>query len=116
MNSGGAGLGHAPRPTSCPSRCLHPGRRLARWLRALRATFSLSFLLAIATVYFVQGFASFSELAVGYLLKDELKLQSGCFVTVQVFGIVRIHWLNLGFRYPAQVVAEIRIFLAPPRI
>eukprot|EP00667_Euglena_gracilis_P007159 EG_transcript_7231 len=63
------------RPTSCPSRCLHPGRRLARWLRALRATFSLSFLLAIATVYFVQGFASFSELAVGYLLKDELKLQ-----------------------------------------
>eukprot|EP00668_Euglena_longa_P011701 GGOE01014116.1.p1 GENE.GGOE01014116.1~~GGOE01014116.1.p1 ORF type:complete len:564 (-),score=142.75 GGOE01014116.1:255-1946(-) len=60
------------RPGGC---CCHLFWRLMVWLRALRTTFGLPFLFAIATVYFVQGFKSFSELAVGYLLKDDLKLQ-----------------------------------------
>ncbi|KAF0717710.1 Aste57867_2140 [Aphanomyces stellatus] len=64
----------------------HPGKRrgvhiactnmaLTAWARKLRETFGLPFLLLVGTVYFVQGFNSFSSFALGYLIKDVMKLQ-----------------------------------------
>ncbi|RHY27355.1 hypothetical protein DYB32_006847, partial [Aphanomyces invadans] len=49
--------------------------RIAAWARELRETFGLPFLSMIGTVYFVQGFNSFSSFALGYLIKDVMKLQ-----------------------------------------
>ncbi|KAI9922764.1 hypothetical protein PsorP6_000852 [Peronosclerospora sorghi] len=45
------------------------------WLRRLRQTFSTSFLLLVSMIYAVQGFMSFSVLAVNYFFKDNLQLQ-----------------------------------------
>jgi len=50
-------------------------QQLRHWLRRLRQTFGTSFLLLVSTVYAVQGFSSFSALAVNYFFKDNLKLQ-----------------------------------------
>ncbi|RHY12367.1 hypothetical protein DYB25_004214 [Aphanomyces astaci] len=49
--------------------------RVAAWARKLRETFGVPFLSLIGTVYFVQGFNSFSSFALGYLIKDVMKLQ-----------------------------------------
>ncbi|CEG47852.1 Major facilitator superfamily domain, general substrate transporter [Plasmopara halstedii] len=45
------------------------------WLRRLQHTFGLSFLLLVSTVYAVQGFTSFSALAINFFFKDNLQLQ-----------------------------------------
>ncbi|RLN93325.1 hypothetical protein BBJ28_00002101 [Nothophytophthora sp. Chile5] len=50
-------------------------QQLRAWLRRLRQTFGTSFLLLVSTVYAVQGFMSFSALAVNYFFKDNLGLQ-----------------------------------------
>ncbi|KAE9013724.1 hypothetical protein PF010_g3938 [Phytophthora fragariae] len=50
-------------------------QQLRNWLRRLNQTFGSSFLLLVGTVYAVQGFTSFSALAVNYFFKDNLKLQ-----------------------------------------
>ncbi|KAI9998649.1 hypothetical protein PInf_003231 [Phytophthora infestans] len=50
-------------------------QQLRNWLRRLRQTFGTSFLLLVSTVYAVQGFTSFSALAVNYFFKDNLQLQ-----------------------------------------
>ncbi|GMF23543.1 unnamed protein product [Phytophthora lilii] len=50
-------------------------QQLRNWLRRLRQTFGTSFLLLVGTVYAVQGFTSFSALAVNYFFKDNLQLQ-----------------------------------------
>ena len=52
-----------------------PWVRFLVWLRGLKQVFGLPFLFLVGTVYWVQGFKSFSSLAVNYLYKDELKLQ-----------------------------------------
>lgn len=44
------------------------------WLRQLRSSFGIPFLLLIYLVYWTQGFRSFAWLAVSYHLKDDLKL------------------------------------------
>lgn len=44
------------------------------WLRQLRSSFGIPFLLLIYLIYWTQGFRSFAWLAVSYHLKDELKL------------------------------------------
>ncbi|CAK4709230.1 hypothetical protein LEN26_015152 [Aphanomyces euteiches] len=49
--------------------------RLVAWARKLRETFGLPFLFLVGMVYFVQGFNSFSSFALGYLIKDVMKLQ-----------------------------------------
>lgn len=48
---------------------------LCNWVRRLRQTFGTSFLLLVSTVYAVQGFTSFSALAINYFFKDNLQLQ-----------------------------------------
>ncbi|CAI5734044.1 unnamed protein product [Hyaloperonospora brassicae] len=50
-------------------------QQLCNWLQRLRQTFGTSFLLLVSTVYAVQGFMSFSALAVNYFFKDNLQLQ-----------------------------------------
>ncbi|POM73264.1 Folate-Biopterin Transporter (FBT) family [Phytophthora palmivora] len=50
-------------------------QQLRNWMRRLRRTFGTSFLLLVSTVYAVQGFTSFSALAVNYFFKDNLQLQ-----------------------------------------
>ncbi|KAK1935018.1 putative folate-biopterin transporter 4 [Phytophthora citrophthora] len=50
-------------------------QQLRNWVRRLRQTFGTSFLLLVSTVYAVQGFMSFSSLAVNYFFKDNLQLQ-----------------------------------------
>eukprot|EP00644_Phytophthora_capsici_P014019 jgi/Phyca11/13219/fgenesh1_pg.PHYCAscaffold_3_\ len=50
-------------------------QQLRNWIRRLRQTFGTSFLLLVSTVYAVQGFMSFSALAVNYFFKDNLQLQ-----------------------------------------
>ncbi|KAF1774378.1 Major facilitator superfamily domain [Phytophthora cactorum] len=50
-------------------------QQLRNWVRRLRQTFGTSFLLLVSTVYAVQGFTSFSALAVNYFFKDNLQLQ-----------------------------------------
>ncbi|KAL3666136.1 hypothetical protein V7S43_008925 [Phytophthora oleae] len=50
-------------------------QQLRNWVRRLRQTFGTSFLLLVSTVYAVQGFMSFSALAVNYFFKDNLQLQ-----------------------------------------
>ena len=50
-------------------------QRLRRWIRRLRRTFGTPFLLLVVAVYAVQGFASFSILAMKYFFKDHLKLE-----------------------------------------
>lgn len=44
------------------------------WLRQLRSSFGIPFLLLICLIYWTQGFRSFAWLAVSYHLKDDLKL------------------------------------------
>lgn len=44
------------------------------WLRQLRSSFGIPFLLLIYLIYWTQGFRSFAWMAVSYHLKDELKL------------------------------------------
>lgn len=44
------------------------------WLRQLRSSFGIPFLLLIFLIYWTQGFRSFAWLAVSYHLKDDLKL------------------------------------------
>lgn len=44
------------------------------WLRQLRNSFGIPFLLLICLIYWTQGFRSFAWLAVSYHLKDDLKL------------------------------------------
>ena len=41
----------------------------------MEQVFGRAFLLLVGTVYWVQGFNSFSRLAVNYMFKDELKLE-----------------------------------------
>ncbi|CAH0480483.1 unnamed protein product [Peronospora belbahrii] len=50
-------------------------QQLCKWLQRLRETFGTSFLLLVGTVYAVQGFMSFSTLAVNYFFKENLQLQ-----------------------------------------
>ncbi|KAG3120409.1 hypothetical protein PI125_g1177 [Phytophthora idaei] len=50
-------------------------QQLRNWVRRLRQTFGTSFLLLVSIVYAVQGFTSFSALAVNYFFKDNLQLQ-----------------------------------------
>ncbi|KAG6578136.1 Folate-Biopterin transporter (FBT) family [Phytophthora cinnamomi] len=50
-------------------------QQLRNWMRRLKQTFGASFLLLVSTVYAVQGFTSFSALAVNYFFKDNLQLQ-----------------------------------------
>ncbi|RMX66691.1 hypothetical protein DD238_004469 [Peronospora effusa] len=50
-------------------------QQLWNWLQRLRQTFGTSFLLLVSTVYAVQGFTSFSALAINYFLKEKLELQ-----------------------------------------
>ncbi|KAF0717709.1 Aste57867_2139 [Aphanomyces stellatus] len=45
------------------------------WLTKLRATYGAQFLVLICMVYFVQGFGSFSSLAVSFLMKDTMGLE-----------------------------------------
>jgi folate/biopterin transporter len=52
------------------------------WIRKVHATFGLSSLTLVSVVYFVQGFGSFSQLSVSYLIKDTLKLQPAASQTV----------------------------------
>lgn len=49
--------------------------QLRRWIRRVRQTFGTPFLVLVSAVYAVQGFNSFSALAVNYFFKDNLKLQ-----------------------------------------
>lgn len=44
------------------------------WLRQLRNSFGIPFLLLICLIYWTQGFRSFAWMAVSYHLKDDLKL------------------------------------------
>ena len=46
-----------------------------KWRRGLQRTFGTSFLCLVGTIYAVQGFKSFSSLAVQYMFKDVLHLQ-----------------------------------------
>jgi folate/biopterin transporter len=50
-------------------------QQFLRWIRKLRKTFGLSFLFLLSTIYGIQGFQTFSELARNYFIKDELNLQ-----------------------------------------
>lgn len=50
-------------------------QQLKRWVRRVRATFGTSFLILVCAVYAVQGFNSFSALAINYFFKDNLKLE-----------------------------------------
>uniref|UniRef100_K3WZA8 Major facilitator superfamily (MFS) profile domain-containing protein n=1 Tax=Globisporangium ultimum (strain ATCC 200006 / CBS 805.95 / DAOM BR144) TaxID=431595 RepID=K3WZA8_GLOUD len=50
-------------------------QQLRLWIRRVRQTFGMSFLVLVSAVYAVQGFNSFSALAVNYFFKDNLKLQ-----------------------------------------
>lgn len=50
-------------------------QQLRRWLRRVRQTFGTSFLVLVCAVYAVQGFNSFSALAINYFFKDNLKLE-----------------------------------------
>ncbi|CAI5715647.1 unnamed protein product [Peronospora destructor] len=54
---------------------LSRAQQLCHWLQRLRQTFGTSFLLLVSTVYIVQGFTSFSALAVNYFFKEKLELQ-----------------------------------------
>ncbi|TDH73190.1 hypothetical protein CCR75_003206 [Bremia lactucae] len=50
-------------------------QQLRNWLQRLQKTFGTSFLLLVSTVYVVQGFKSFSALAINYFFKENLQLQ-----------------------------------------
>lgn len=49
--------------------------QLRRWVSRVRQTFGTSFLVLVCAVYAVQGFNSFSALAINYFFKDNLKLE-----------------------------------------
>lgn len=50
-------------------------KQLRNWLFSINNTFGTRFLLLVSTTYCVQGFKSFSSLAVNYLFKDILQLE-----------------------------------------
>ncbi|CAI5744486.1 unnamed protein product [Peronospora destructor] len=54
---------------------LSRARQLFSWVQHLRQTFGTSILVLIIVVYIVQGFASFTALAIDYFFKDNLNLQ-----------------------------------------
>ncbi|TMW65888.1 hypothetical protein Poli38472_003653 [Pythium oligandrum] len=62
--------------------------QLQRWIHRVKTTFGTPFLLLVSAVYAVQGFGSFSKLAVNYFFKDDLNLQpaqSQALMTVIMF-------------------------------
>lgn len=62
--------------------------QLTRWVQRVRQTFGTSFLLLVGTVYAVQGFKSFSALAINYFFKDNLKLdpaEAQTYMTMMMF-------------------------------
>ncbi|TYZ61687.1 hypothetical protein PybrP1_005699 [[Pythium] brassicae (nom. inval.)] len=50
-------------------------QQVRRWVRRVRQTFGTAFLVLVCAVYAVQGFNSFSSLAINYFFKDNLKLE-----------------------------------------
>ncbi|TDH67964.1 hypothetical protein CCR75_005416 [Bremia lactucae] len=50
-------------------------QRFSHWVEHLRATFGTAFLVLTTVVYVVQGFSSFTALAINYFFKDNLGLQ-----------------------------------------
>lgn len=50
-------------------------QQLRRWVQRVRETFGTAFLVLVCVVYAVQGFNSFSALAINYFFKDNLKLE-----------------------------------------
>lgn len=62
------------RQTHRRSSCGAEAESAMNWLRQLRSSFGIPFLLLIYLIYWTQGFRSFAWLAVSYHLKDELKL------------------------------------------
>ncbi|KAG6576419.1 Folate-Biopterin Transporter (FBT) Family [Phytophthora cinnamomi] len=57
------------------NRELSKGRQFLNWVQHLRDTFGTAFLVLITVVYVVQGFSSFTALAVNYFFKDHLHLR-----------------------------------------
>ncbi|KAL3671258.1 hypothetical protein V7S43_003190 [Phytophthora oleae] len=60
------------------------------WVQHLRDTFGTAFLVLITVVYIVQGFSSFTALAVNYFFKDQLGLQPTESQLLQM--IVKVPW------------------------
>lgn len=54
---------------------LSRAQQFCNWVQHLRQTFGTSFLVLIHVVYIVQGFSSFTSLAVNYFFKENLQLQ-----------------------------------------
>ncbi|KAF0770944.1 hypothetical protein AaE_002503, partial [Aphanomyces astaci] len=77
--------------------------RVAAWARKLRETFGVPFLSLIGTVYFVQGFNSFSSFALGYLIKDVMKLQPAD-SQAPVYGILSDSLPLFGYRRKSYLV------------
>ncbi|OWZ22943.1 Folate-Biopterin Transporter [Phytophthora megakarya] len=65
-------------------------QQFCHWVQHLRETFGTSFLILITVVYVVQGFSSFTALAVNYFFKDNLGLQPTQSQLLQM--IVKIPW------------------------
>ncbi|KAK1944763.1 putative folate-biopterin transporter 4 [Phytophthora citrophthora] len=65
-------------------------RQFCDWVQHLRDTFGTAFLVLISVVYVVQGFSSFTALAVNYFFKDQLGLQPTESQLLQM--IVKVPW------------------------
>ncbi|ETI53027.1 hypothetical protein L917_03718 [Phytophthora nicotianae] len=65
-------------------------RQFCNWVQHLRDTFGTGFLVLITVVYVVQGFSSFTALAVNYFFKDNLGLQPTQSQLLQM--IVKVPW------------------------
>ncbi|KAG7379619.1 hypothetical protein PHYPSEUDO_008346 [Phytophthora pseudosyringae] len=69
---------------------LSRARQLCNWVQHLRDTFGTAFLVLITVVYVVQGFWSFTALAVNYFFKDNLGLRPTESQLLQM--IVKVPW------------------------
>ncbi|KAG1710610.1 hypothetical protein DVH05_013334 [Phytophthora capsici] len=65
-------------------------RQFCNWVQHLRDTFGTAFLVLITVVYVVQGFSSFTALAVNYFFKDQLGLQPTESQLLQM--IIKVPW------------------------
>ncbi|KAE9025887.1 hypothetical protein PR003_g9117 [Phytophthora rubi] len=69
---------------------LSKARQFLNWVQHLRETFGTSFLVLITVVYVVQGFSSFTALAVNYFFKDHLHLHPTQSQLLQM--LIKVPW------------------------
>ncbi|EGZ15496.1 hypothetical protein PHYSODRAFT_505238 [Phytophthora sojae] len=69
---------------------LSKARQFLNWVQHLRETFGTAFLVLITVVYVVQGFSSFTALAVNYFFKDHLHLHPTQSQLLQM--LIKVPW------------------------